>query len=79
MTETRARSLVKSLSWRVIATLTTIALVWGFTGQVHIALAVGGVEVLAKLVIFYFHERAWATVSWGILGSKIHAHRPDPL
>ena len=38
MTETRARSLVKSLSWRVIATLTTIALVWGFTGQVDIEL-----------------------------------------
>lgn len=45
--ETQARSLAKSLSWRAIATLTTIALVWGFTGQVRIAVPVGGVEVLA--------------------------------
>ncbi|HSG09939.1 MAG TPA: DUF2061 domain-containing protein [Longimicrobiales bacterium] len=63
--ETRARSLVKSLSWRIIATLTTIGLVYAFTGAVHIAMAVGGVEVLAKLLIFYLHERAWAMVGWG--------------
>ena len=67
MRETRARSLAKSATWRVIATLTTIALVWGFTGQIHIALAVGGVEVFAKLLIFYFHERAWERVAWGFL------------
>ena len=67
MKETRARSLAKSMSWRVIATLTTFALVWGFTGQAHIAVAVGGVEVLVKLVIFYLHERAWWMVQWGFV------------
>lgn len=67
MRESRARSLAKSLSWRVIATLTTIALVWGFTGQVRTAVAVGGVEVFTKLVIFYFHERTWEAVAWGIV------------
>ena len=68
--ETRARSVAKSLSWRVVATLTTIGLVWAFTGAVHIAVAVGAVEVLAKLVIFYFHERVWARVGWGWADAK---------
>lgn len=63
--DTRARSVAKSLTWRVLATLTTIALVYTFTGQVHIAFAVGGVEVVAKLLIFYFHERIWDAVRWG--------------
>jgi len=63
--ETRSRSVAKSLSWRIVASLTTIGLVYAFTGAVHIAMAVGGTEVLAKLLIFYLHERAWAKVGWG--------------
>ncbi|GMV07599.1 MAG: hypothetical protein AMXMBFR53_38740 [Gemmatimonadota bacterium] len=65
MRETRARSLAKSISWRVGGSLTTVALVWLFTREVDIALAVGGAEVLAKMAIFYLHERAWAAVAWG--------------
>ncbi|GMV07591.1 MAG: hypothetical protein AMXMBFR53_38660 [Gemmatimonadota bacterium] len=65
MRETRARSLAKSLSWRVAATLTTIGLVWWATGQVHLAVVVGGVEFVAKLLIFYVHERLWDAVPWG--------------
>jgi uncharacterized membrane protein len=64
--ETRSRSVVKSLSWRFVATLTTVVLVYAFTGAVHVALAVGGIEVVAKLLIFYVHERVWAQVGWGI-------------
>ncbi len=65
MHESRARSLAKSLSWRAVATLTTITLVWIFTGEMHIAFTVGGIEVFAKLAIFYLHERAWDAVKWG--------------
>lgn len=65
MRETRARSVSKSLSWRALATLTTIVLVWTFTGQMQVAVAVGSAEVVAKLVIFYAHERAWASLRWG--------------
>ncbi|HSM59300.1 MAG TPA: DUF2061 domain-containing protein [Longimicrobiales bacterium] len=65
MSETRARSAVKSLSWRVVATATTVALVLAFTGELRIAVAVGGIEVVAKLVIFYAHERVWDRVRWG--------------
>jgi len=63
--ETRARSLAKALSWRVGGTITTMALVFLFTRQLDIAVAVGGTEVLAKMAIFYLHERAWAKVRWG--------------
>lgn len=65
MSETRARSAVKSLSWRVVATATTVGLVLAFTGELRIAVAVGVIEVVAKLVIFYAHERVWDRVRWG--------------
>lgn len=65
MSETRSRSAAKSLSWRVVATLTTVLLVLAFTGEVSIALSVGGAEVVAKLIIFYVHERIWDRFSWG--------------
>jgi len=67
MIERRRRSVAKSLSWRVIASLTTVALVLFFTGEVHLAVAVGGVEVIAKLIIFYAHERIWGLVRWGFV------------
>ena len=59
MSESRRRSVAKSLSWRTVATLTTILIVLLFTGEIELAVAIGGVEVVAKLVIFYVHERLW--------------------
>ena len=55
----RKVSILKSFSWRIIATLTTITLAWIFTGEVETALKIGGVEFFAKMLIYYLHERAW--------------------
>lgn len=63
--ETRRRSIVKALSWRVLASLTTVTLVYLFTDEVALALSLGAVEVIAKMVIYYLHERAWSAVEWG--------------
>lgn len=52
-------SLCKALSWRFIATMTTICISYWVTGRVDIAMMIGGVEVIAKIIIYYMHERAW--------------------
>ena len=65
MSESRSRSVVKSLSWRFVATATTFLIVLAFTGRLDLAVAIGGVEVVAKLLIFYVHERTWQRVKWG--------------
>ena len=65
MSESRSRSVVKSLSWRFLATATTFLIVLTFTGRLDLAVAIGGVEVVAKLLIFYVHERTWQRVEWG--------------
>ena len=57
--DSRTRSLLKGLTWRVVATATTIGIVWALTGDTRIALQIGAIEVVAKIVVYYLHERAW--------------------
>ena len=60
------RSIAKSLSWRILATLTTIVLAWIVTGEVNYALTIGGAEFFIKMIVYYGHERAWARIPWGL-------------
>jgi adenylylsulfate kinase len=63
--EQNSRTLFKTFTWRVTATLTTISLVFMFTGRIDTALEVGFIEVFAKMLFYYFHERGWDKIRWG--------------
>jgi len=63
--ETNGRSLIKTISWRFLATVTTAILVYLFTKDVDVALKIGGIEIFLKLVIYYFHERLWNRITFG--------------
>ncbi len=63
--ESNNRSILKTISWRFWATITTAALVLAFTGHLKIALVIGGIEVILKIVLYYFHERVWNKISYG--------------
>ena len=39
--ESRLRSLMKALSWRIVATLTTALIAYGITGEIDTAVAIG--------------------------------------
>ena len=58
-TESHLRSVLKALSWRIVATCTTIFLAWVVFGDVSKALTVGFFEFFLKFLIYYLHERAW--------------------
>jgi len=60
--DSRRKSLVKALSWRVIGTLDTIILSWLITGKFNLAISIGLLELITKTALYYFHERAWASV-----------------
>ena len=66
--DTRTRSFAKMISWRIIATATTMALVFIFTGELVLALGIGVFDVVLKLIFYYGHERAWNKVLWGRKG-----------
>jgi len=63
--ESRWRSIAKTLSWRLVATVTTALLVWLVTGRITLALLVGGVEAASKLALYYLHERTWDRIPLG--------------
>lgn len=63
--ETKKRSVLKALSWRTWATVTTAVLVFIFTGQFALAVTIGLLEVFAKMALYFFHERLWHRISYG--------------
>ncbi|MFQ5580464.1 MAG: DUF2061 domain-containing protein [Nitrospiria bacterium] len=65
--ETHLRSLLKGFSWRVVATGTTIVIAYIITGDTSIALEIGVIEVFAKLLFYYLHERAWQFLPRGTI------------
>jgi len=63
--ESKRRSLLKMISWRVWATLTTMTLVFIFVGKIAIAFSVGFLEVIIKMALYYLHERFWDKIMIG--------------
>ncbi|MEM8927277.1 MAG: DUF2061 domain-containing protein [Bacteroidota bacterium] len=63
--ESPKRSIAKSISWRAIGTLDTIIISWIITGTLTLAFSIGVVELVTKMVLYFFHERIWNTISWG--------------
>tara|TARA_B100000900_G_scaffold328222_1_gene288461 strand:+ start:329 stop:556 length:228 start_codon:yes stop_codon:yes gene_type:complete len=60
--ESRKRSLLKAVSWRMLATATTIIIAWAVYRDIRPALAIGGIEFLAKFLVYYLHERVWQII-----------------
>lgn len=64
-TERPKRSIAKSVSWRIIGTLDTIIISWIVTGTLTLAFSIGLVELVTKMVLYFFHERIWNSIGWG--------------
>lgn len=68
--ETKIRSFVKTLSWRVTATITTIIVALAITKRIDIAVQIGLIEALLKMLVYFIHERSWAKFTFGIREKK---------
>ncbi|MBC2840314.1 DUF2061 domain-containing protein [Robiginitalea sp. SC105] len=79
----RKRHIAKTITWRLVGTVDTILISWVITGNPMTGLKIGVVEVVTKMVLYYFHERLWfrvsmpesrkrhllKTVSWRMIGT----------
>lgn len=61
--ESALRSLVKTVSWRIIGTIDTMIISYIITGHIKMAMAIGSIEVISKMILYYFHERAWSKIN----------------
>ena len=64
--EAHRRSIAKSVTWRILASTDTFLVSFILTGRIVIAGSIAGAEVLTKLALYYFHERIWAIVPYGL-------------
>lgn len=76
MKDSWRKSLLKTLSWRVIATLITVSVVYIYTGEALLSFGIGAMDMLLKIVVYYLHERAWIKVNWGAHPMIDHAPAP---
>jgi uncharacterized membrane protein len=59
------RSLVKALTWRIIAFLTTIIVVYIYSKDIKESLVIGIGANVIKIFFYYAHERLWNRVEFG--------------
>jgi uncharacterized membrane protein len=64
----KLRHIAKTITWRIIASLATFALAYLFFGDIGKATGLMSVEIVLKMVLYYFHERVW--FKYGNLGRK---------
>ncbi len=62
---TRARSLVKSLTYRVFVMSLDLTVLWLFTRRLDVTLGFALLSNVYTTVGYFVHERVWARVRWG--------------
>jgi len=66
MYSSNARHLAKAITWRLGGTIGTTLLAWLVTGNPVTGLKIGALEVVGKIILYYFHERIWYRINFGL-------------
>lgn len=54
------RSIKKTITWRIIATIITGIIIFSFTGKLSEASYITIVNAIALTIVYYLHERFWS-------------------
>jgi len=60
-----ARSLAKAISWRFFGNLISWIIIYELTHKAKLAFIASGIELVVKIVLYYYHERVWNKIKWG--------------
>jgi len=59
------RTILKTLSWRVIGSTSTFLISYLITGQAFIATSIAIMQMIVNTILYYIHEVVWNKVTWG--------------
>jgi uncharacterized membrane protein len=62
----RKRHLAKAVTYRLFGSIGTAAIAYAATGDARIGASIGALDSVAKVALYYLHERAWHRVRWGV-------------
>jgi len=65
MIETTARSIAKTLSWRVCGSTATFAISYAILGDFAISGTIAVIQLTFNTVLYFVHERVWNWITWG--------------
>lgn len=63
--ESKSRSMVKSLIYRVLAIIGTSILSWIITKDIKETISITFAIQIFLLILYYFNERVWNKIEWG--------------
>jgi uncharacterized membrane protein len=63
--EAHLRSILKAVSYRLLASIATGSIAYVFTRRLDISLGIASVEAVAKVFCYYLHERMWSFIKIG--------------
>jgi uncharacterized membrane protein len=63
LTESRKRSIAKSISYRIICVISLLIITWILTGDIYKATYITLIFQTLQTFLYYLHERAWANYS----------------
>lgn len=61
----KTRSLIKTVSYRILGTAITVACAWLLTRRVDLVVILGVIELVIKPIFYYLHERVWNQADYG--------------
>lgn len=65
MQETTARSIAKTVSWRLCGSTATFAISYAILGDFAISGTIAVIQLTFNTVLYFAHERLWNWVTWG--------------
>ena len=60
------RHLLKTFSWRLIGSFTTVLISFMLTGNPFSGFKIGFFETFTKMIFYYLHEKIWYKVNYGL-------------
>ena len=65
MTDTTTRTLIKTITWRIIATVASLIIAFLISNDWKVAGSIASIQVIIHTVLYYLHERIWINIRWG--------------
>lgn len=73
--ERHSRTILKSITWRVLAFCASITVLYYLTGDINRSLYHAIIIEIVKTIIYYAHERLWNMTDFG---QEIRSVKPRP-
>jgi len=67
LSESNARSIVKTVSWRITGSGATFLISYLISNNLSMAGTIAVIQLTANTLLYYLHERVWNKTKWGKL------------